>query len=76
MKTIKQWLKEGLSEEDYEKAKKYEREKWEEKSYSFKMALSCAFNWYKTDEEDDYWRRIRDNGGSLQTNNTKQNENN
>lgn len=67
MKTIRQWLKEGLSKEDYERAEKYAHEDWVEKAKSFKDALAGAFAWASTQERDVYWRKIRDNGGSLQT---------
>ena len=67
MKTIRQWLKEGLSEEDYKRAEKYENEKWEEESRSFKWALNDAFTWDDTKERGKYWLKIFDNGGSIPT---------
>lgn len=70
MKTIKQWLKEGLSEDDYKMAEKYEDEDWKEEIESFKRALSRAFVWGDTQGGHDYWRKIHNNGGSLQTNTT------
>ncbi len=58
MKTIKEWLKEYLTEEEYKKAKKYKKEIWKDKTFSFKMALVLAFEWYKTEEGDYYWYEI------------------
>lgn len=72
MKTIKQWLKEGLSKEDYQKAERYENERWDWKVESFKRAISKAFIWSSTEEDFDYWDKIQLNGGSLKTDNTKQ----
>lgn len=67
MKTIKQWLKECLSEEDYDKAKKYQNEDWFLEVESFKDALFYAFTWYETEEAHDYWNKIHENGGSQNT---------
>lgn len=67
MKTIKQWLKDRLSEGDYKIAEKYRNKDWEERTYTFGSALYFAFDWDKTKEGDDYWRDIYKNGGSLQT---------
>ena len=66
MKTIRQWLKECLSEEDYKKADKYENGKWKVEVESFEMALGNAFTWGRTLEDYDYWREIYNNGGSFQ----------
>ena len=65
MKTVRQWLKEGLNEEDYKKAEKYDNAKWMVKVDDFEDALNAAFVWAKTQEGDDYWRKIYLNNGSL-----------
>lgn len=72
MKTIKQWLKDGLSKEDYKRAEKYENERWEEEKESFEGALMGAFIWGDTREGYNYWEEIHDNGASLQTTPTKE----
>ena len=58
MKTIKQWLKEGLSKEDYKKAKKYKSERWKLKEWNFEEALELAFIWELSEEGYDYWKKI------------------
>lgn len=58
MKTIKEWLKEYLTKEEYKKAKKYKNKDWENETFSFTMALVLAFEWYKTDEGNKYWEDI------------------
>jgi len=67
MKTIRHWLKDGLSEEDYRKAEKYASEYWEEGRNCFEDALSAVFVWGDTQEGHDYWAKIHYNGGSPQT---------
>ena len=64
MNTIRQWLKEGLSKEDYKRAKKYENEHWGIERGSFESALMSAFVWKHTQELEDYWREICEKGGS------------
>lgn len=61
MKTIKEWLKEYLTQEEYKKAKKYKSELWKDKTQSFRMALVLAFIWNETEEKHekhDYWYNI------------------
>lgn len=58
MKTIKEWLKKYLTEEEYKKAKKYKSELWKDETHSFTMALVLAFDWYITDEGAGYWYEI------------------
>lgn len=58
MKTIKEWLKEYLTKEEYKKAKKYKNELWKDETKSFKMALVLAFVWDETEEKDNYWYDI------------------
>lgn len=70
MKTIKQWLKEGLNKEDYWRAEQYENTVWEEEKGNFKRALFNAFIWMKTIEGEGYWEKIYDNEGSLQPDQT------
>lgn len=72
MKTIRKWLKEGLSKEDYKRAKKYENESWKEKAYCFEDALKGAFAWVDACEGGFYWIEIYNNGGSIQTDPTAQ----
>ena len=56
MKTIEQWLKEYLTEEEYQKAKKYKNKKiWNYKEDNFYNSLINAFIWRFTDEGSDYW---------------------
>lgn len=70
MKTINEWLKEYLSEEDYKLAQQYNDGSWKREFESFERALFKAFMWPNTIEGYDYWNAISENGGSLQTNNT------
>ena len=58
MKTIKDWLKEYLTKEEYKKAKKYKSELWKDETFSFRMAVVLAFDWYITDEGAGYWEEI------------------
>lgn len=56
MKTIKEWLKEYLTKEEYEKAEKYKNKKrWNSKEDDFYNSLIHAFIWKFTDEGSDYW---------------------
>ena len=64
-KTIKQWLKEGLSKEDYKKAKKYKCNMWGLSENNFSSAVYYAFNWHKTEEGFNYWEKIYNNNGSI-----------
>ena len=62
-KTIKQWLKEGLSKEDYKKAKKYKTPiHWSMPVDSFKEAMDQGFSWSVFDP---YWQNIYHNNGSI-----------
>jgi len=68
MKTIKQWLKEGLSKEDYRIAKVYKDNynpfiSWHVLVNSFKEAMDDGFCW--RDLNKDYWQKIYDNNGTL-----------
>ena len=67
MKTVKQWLKEGLSKEDYNKAKKYKDVDWYKNTKDFQYALGIAFIWGDTEEGFDYWEKIYDKFGSIKT---------
>lgn len=58
MKTIKEWLKEYLTKEEYKKAKKYKNELWKNETFSFTMALVLAFEWHNTEEKNGYWHNI------------------
>lgn len=69
MKKVKQWLKKGLSKNDYKKAKRYENEYWKSEKIGFKEALAWAFIWSDTEEGQDYWSRIYQNGGSIEISN-------
>lgn len=55
-KTIRWWLKDSLTPDEYTKAKKYQSEKWDI------FTVSCAFNallhgflWQETDDGYAYW---------------------
>ena len=65
MKTIREWLKERLSEEDYKKAEKYNDEEWVMEVDNFEDALNGAFVWKDTSEGSDYWSKIYFNNVSL-----------
>lgn len=67
MKTIKEWLKEGLSKEDYKKAKKYKDIDWYKNAKDFQIALGLAFVWGDTEEGFDYWEKIYDKIGIIKT---------
>lgn len=56
MKTIKEWLKQYLTKEEYKKAEKYEDDIWKEEAISFFDALTSAFMW--PIEDHDYWDEI------------------
>lgn len=59
MKTIKEWLKEGLSKEDYKKAEKYKTERWETNQCAdFEEALWCGFSWIQSEEGVSFWENI------------------
>lgn len=53
--SIKQWLKEVLSKEDYNKAKKYKNEHWKTNVDNFTVALREAFDWRNTEEGAGFW---------------------
>lgn len=58
MKTIKEWLKEYLTEDEYINAKYYKNKIWREKEIDFKEALVWAIDWDFTLEGYDYWEKI------------------
>lgn len=58
MKTIKQYLKEGLVKVEYKLAKKYKNENWKKQAKDFEDALYGAFVWKFTDEGFGYWNNI------------------
>lgn len=74
MKTVKNWLKDYLSEEDYMRAEEYKSERWGSEVRSFKDALLYAFTWDDTEERYDYWDKIHENGGSLPTDQIRANK--
>lgn len=57
MKTIKEWVM-TLPEDIREKALKYEKYDWNDKSLSLAYAILEAFIWRETEEGTNYWRNI------------------
>lgn len=60
-KTIRQWLKEALTPDEYAKAEKYQDADWDTISTGCAFnALGYAFMWMNTIEGPDYWAIISD----------------
>lgn len=65
MKTIRQWLEDKLSKDDYNKALKYSSIIWDNSlEANFYDALQKAFIWQDSTEGIIYWGKIANNNGS------------